>query len=90
MEHESDSDTSYKWCTRYSEKFDEYQVFAKDLEKPRNMNVITIHSLHGSLGMISKNIQKRLGKLLIRGRINIIQTTALFKSARILRRVLEI
>ena len=40
----------------------------------------------GSLGMISKGTEKRLA---IGGRIEAIQTIALSKSARILRRVLE-
>ena len=41
------------------------------------------------LGMVPKGLEKRLEELEIRGRIETIQTTAVLRSARILRRVLE-
>ena len=44
----------------------------------------------GALGIVSKNQEKRLGRLKIRERNKILQTTTLIKSTRILRRVLEI
>ena len=44
----------------------------------------------GALGTVFKDLQKRLEKLETRGRIETIQTTALLKSSRILRKVLEI
>ena len=43
----------------------------------------------GVLGIVPKSLEKRLTGLEIRGRIMNIQTTALLRSARILRRVLE-
>ena len=43
-----------------------------------------------ALEAVHKNLQNRLGKLEIRRRNETIQTTALLKSAWILRRVLEI
>ena len=43
----------------------------------------------GTVGTIPKVLEKELEDLEIRGRVKTIQTTALLKSARILRRVLE-
>ena len=43
----------------------------------------------GALGMVPKGLERSLEELEIRGRIETIQTTALLRSARILRRVLE-
>ena len=43
----------------------------------------------GALGTIPRGLEISLGELEIRGRIETIQTTALLRSARILRRVLE-
>ena len=53
------------------------------------MKVTVIPIVIGTLGMISKGLVKGLEDLAIRGQIKIIQTTALLRSARILRRVLE-
>ena len=44
----------------------------------------------GALGTIRKNLEKNLVELKIRGRIKFIEITKLFKSARILCRVLAI
>ena len=49
------------------------------------MKVIPI--LIGAHGTVQINLEKRLEDLEIRGRIEIIHTTALLKSTRILRRV---
>ena len=51
------------------------------------MKVIPI--VVGALETVPINLEKRLGDLEIRGRIETIQTTALLQSARIPRRVLE-
>ena len=52
------------------------------------MKVTVIRILVGALGMVPKGLEGRLEELEIR-RIETIQTTALLKSAKILRRVLE-
>ena len=43
----------------------------------------------GALGTIPKGLVKGLDDLYIRGQVKTVQTTALLRSARILRRVLE-
>ena len=43
----------------------------------------------GALGTVTKELLKRLENLEIKGRVETIQTTASFRSARILRRVQE-
>ena len=50
----------------------------------------TLGSYISALGMVSKGLEKRQGEFEIRGRIKTIHTTLLLRSARILRRVLEI
>ena len=42
-----------------------------------------------AMGTVSKDLEKRLGALEVRGRIEAVQTTALLRSARILKRVLK-
>ena len=49
------------------------------------MKVIVILILDRALGTASKNMEKRLDELEIRGKTETIQTTALLKSAKILR-----
>ena len=53
------------------------------------MKVKVVPIVVGALGMVSKGRVKRLDELEIRGRNETIQTSALQKLARILRRVLE-
>ena len=55
--------------------------------KPYNMKVTVI--VVDRLGTVAKDFEKRLEELKIRGRIETIQITTLWKSARILRGVLE-
>ena len=43
----------------------------------------------GAFGTVTKGLQKWLEKLEVGGRVETIQTTALLRTARILRRVLE-
>ena len=54
------------------------------------MKVTVIPIVIGALGTITKVLVQGLEDLKIIGRVETIQTTALLKSARILRRVLEI
>ena len=58
----------------------------KNLE---NMRVTMIPITVNALEMVPKGVEKQLKELKIRGRIKNLQTTALLRSARILRRVLQ-
>ena len=71
------------------EKKDKYLDLARELKKQWNMRVKVVSIVIGALGTIPKGLEKSLSKLRIKGRIETIQTTALLKSARIIRRVLE-
>ena len=53
------------------------------------MKETVIPTVIGALGTITKVLVYRLEDLKIRGRVETIQPTALLRSARILRRVLE-
>ena len=53
------------------------------------MKVMIIPNVIGALGTVTERLTKELEDLKIKGRVETIQTTALSKSARILRRVLE-
>ena len=72
-----------------SEMRDTYLDLAKELRKLRNMSVVVIPNVTGAPGTVPNVSEKGLEKLEIRGRIETIQKTALLRSARILRRVLE-
>ena len=61
-----------------------YLDLARELKKMWNIRVIVILIVFDVLGTVCKDLEKRLGELEIRGRIEIIQTTALLKLARIL------
>ena len=62
---------------------------AKELKKLWNMKVIVIPIMIGAFGTVTKGLLKGLEDLEIRRRVATIQTTVLFRTARILRRVLE-
>ena len=53
------------------------------------MKVTVIPIVIGELGTVTKVLVQRLEDLEIRGQVEIIQSIALFRSARILRRALE-
>ena len=72
-----------------SEKEDKYLDLAWELKKLWNMKVTIVPIVIGALGTITKGLLKGLEDLEIGGRVETIQTTALLKTARILRRVLE-
>ena len=73
-----------------SEKKDKYQDLARESKKLWNIKVKFISILFGTFGTVTKGLIKRLEVFEIRGRVETIQTTALLRSVRILRRVLEI
>ena len=53
------------------------------------MEVTIVPIMIGAFGTVTKGLLKRLEDLEVGGRVETIQTTALLKTARILRRVLE-
>ena len=53
------------------------------------MKVTIVPIVIGALGTVTKGLLKGLKDLVVGGRVETIQTTALLKTARILRKVLE-
>ena len=72
-----------------SEKKDKYLDLARELKKLWNMKVTILPIVIGALGTITKGLLKGLEDLEVDERVETIQTTALLRTARILRRVLE-
>ena len=79
----------YRIKLKGSVKWDKYQNLARELKKLRNMKVSVIPIVVGALGIIPKTLVKRQKDFEIRRQVVTIQTTALLRSGRILRRVLE-
>ena len=74
-----------------NEKRDNYVDITRELKKmPWNMKVTVIPIVIGALGIIPKGLVKGLEVIEISGQVVTIQTTALSRSARIPRKVLEI
>ena len=71
------------------EKRDKYLDLARELKKLWNMKGTIIPIVSGAFGTVTKGLLKGLEDLEVGGRMETIQTTALLKTARILRRVLE-
>ena len=71
------------------EKRDKYLDLARELKKLWNMKVTIIPIVIGAFGTVTKGLLKSLEDLEVGSRVKTIQTTALLKTARILRRVLE-
>ena len=72
-----------------SEKKDKYLDLARELKKLWNMQVTIIPIVIGAFGTVTKGLLKGLEDLQVGGRVDSTQTTALLRTARILRRVLE-
>ena len=72
-----------------SEKKDKYLDLARELKNLGNMKITVIPIAMGALGTVIKGLVKGQEDLEIRQRVGTIQTTALLRSARILRRILE-
>ena len=62
---------------------------ARELKKLWNMKVMIVPIVIGAFGTITKGLSKGLEDLEVGGRVETIQMTALLRTARILRRVLE-
>ena len=71
------------------EKRDKYLDLARELKKLWNMKVIIIPIVIGAFSTITKGLLKGLEDLEVGGLVETIQTTALLKTAIILRKVLE-
>ena len=71
------------------EKKDKYFNLARDLKKLWNMKVTIVPTVIGAFGTITKGLLKGLEVLKVGGQVETIQMTALLRTTRILRRVLE-
>ena len=71
------------------EKKDKYLDLARELKKLWNMKVTIVPIVISALGTITKGLLKGLEDLEVGRWVKTIQTTALLRMARILRRVLE-
>ena len=71
------------------EKKDKYLDLASELKKQWNMKVMIVPIVIGALGTVTKGLLKDLKDLEVGGQVETIQTRALLRMARILRRVLE-
>ena len=71
------------------QKKDKYLDLPRELKKQWKLKVTIVPIVIGALGTITKGLLKGLEDLEISGRVETIQTTALLRTARILRRVLE-
>ena len=72
-----------------SEKKDKYLDLSREFKKLWNMKVTIMPIVIGAFGTITKGLLKALEDFEIGGQVETIQTTALLRTARILRRVLE-
>ena len=59
------------------------------MKKLGNMKITIVPIVIGTLGTVTKGLLKNLDDLKVGGRVETIQTTALLRTTRILRRVLE-
>ena len=71
-------------------KRNKYLDFAKEVGKLWNMKVTVIPIVIDALRTIPQGLVKELEELELREEVEIIQNTSLLRSARILRRILEI
>ena len=71
------------------EKKDKYLNVARELKKLWNMQMTIILIVIGAFGTVTKGLLKGLENLEVGGRVETIQTTALLRTDRILRRVLK-
>ena len=71
------------------ERKDKYLNLARELKRLWNMWVTIVPIVIGAFGTVTKGLLKGLEDLEVDGRVETVQTTTLFRTARILRRVLE-
>ena len=70
-------------------KKDKYLDLARELKKLWNMKVTIIPIVIGAFGTVTKGLSKGLEDLKVGGRVETIQATALLRTTRILRIVLD-
>ena len=82
---------SQHWCEKLETVKREISTLdlARELKKIWNMKVTIIPNVIGTFGTATKGLLKGLEDLEVGGQVETIQTTALLKTARILRSVLE-
>ena len=71
------------------EKKDKYLDLPRELKKLWNMKVTIVPIVIGAFGTITKGLLKDRKDLEVGGRVETVQRTALLRTARILRRVLQ-
>ena len=81
--------TDHRIKVKECEKKTKFLDLARELKKLWNMKVTIVSIVIGAFGTITKGLLKSLEDLEVGGRVETIQMTALLKTARILRRVLE-
>ena len=81
--------TDHRINLKECEKKDKYLNLARELKKQWNRKVTILPIKIGAFGTITKGLVKGLEDLEVGGRVETIQMTALLRTARILRRVLE-
>ena len=81
--------TDHRVKIKESEKRGKYLDLSWELRKLCNMKETVIPIIIGTLGTVTKGLQRELEKLEIRGRIETILSIVLLRSSRILRKVLE-
>ena len=81
--------TDHRIKLKECEKKDNYLDLARELKKLKNINVTIISIVISAFGTTSRGLLKGLEDLEIGSRVETTQTTALLRTARILRRVLE-
>ena len=79
----------YRIKLKECEKKDKYLDLARELKQLWNMKVTIVPIVIGTFGTITKGLLKGLEDLEVGGWVETIQMTALLRTARILRRVLE-
>ena len=81
--------TDHKIKLKECEKKDKYLDLDRELKKLWNMKVTIAPIVIGAFGTVTKGLLKGLEDLEVDGGVEIIQMTALLKTARLLRRVWE-
>ena len=79
----------YRINLKECETKDKYVDLPRELKKLWNMKAMIVPIVIGAFSTITKGLLKSLGELEVAGRVETIQMTALLRTARILRRVLE-
>ena len=74
-----------------NEKVEKYQDLKREIARVWNIRAVQVVPIVvGSLGSVTKNLDKWLGKLNIKISISLSQRTTLLGTSRILRKVLEL